>query len=75
MRTSFRIHSILDYPTPGEVHLMERLIRGRSGKYTKTQLWKLLRGKMAHRAFCIAFSYLEETHRISRDGNGAVHWL
>lgn len=66
--------NILRYPRLDTVLMVEEFIKNNDGEFKKRRLWESLPKKMMYQTFCVVFSYLAYSGKISVDAEGKVGW-
>jgi hypothetical protein len=62
-------------PTLDSIKMVEAFIRGNSGEYKKTSLWKNLPRQMMYQTFMQIIDYLFESNKIAVDKTGHICWI
>ncbi|MEK6864353.1 MAG: hypothetical protein AABX27_03610 [Nanoarchaeota archaeon] len=66
---------VLRFPRLDTILMVENFIKEHDGEYKKRRLWESLPKKMMYQTFCVVFSYLLNSHKISVDAEGKIGWI
>jgi hypothetical protein len=61
-------------PTLETIRMIENTIKDNNGKFTKTQVWRVLPRKVMYETYSKAFDYLKESNKITFNSKTVV-WI